>query len=234
MTNRQSNIIFYGVISLVIYGIGVNYFYPDFFEDLSKSKEELSIKEAVTEGNYAKALPLYQQLLNERISDNNENTIETANLYEDMAMAHAQLGNNADEKNAYLKSLSIKQQLKQVNPYSVANTYFKLAEIAERDQLNGQAQSYYEQSLATRLGNAAKSDDEGMFEGLQNAQLRYKRLNNPDTIATFKKLAALHAMKQETAIAKDYYEKALAASKETFGEDDPKTLEVVELLKSVQ
>lgn len=40
-------------------------------------------------------------------------------------------------------------------------------------------------------------------------------------------------MKKEYAIAKDYYEKALAASKLTFGDDDIKTLEVAELIKQL-
>ena len=234
MTNRQSNIIFYGVIALVIYGLGVNHFYPEFFENLSKSKEELSIQKAVTKGEHAKALPIYQQLVDKRISENNESTIETADLYESMASSYAQLDNRAEEKAYYLKSLNIKSNLKQVNPYSVANTYFKLGENAEQSKQYDQALSYHEQSLAKRLGDTSKADDNGVFEGMQNTQLQYKRLNNPDTIASFKKLGELHAMKQEYTIAKGYYEKALASSKETFGEDDPRTLEVIELLKSSQ
>ena len=231
MTNRQSNIIFYGVIALVIYGLGVNYFYPAFFENLSKSKEQIAVQVAVADGQHAEALPIYQQMVDERIGDNTENTLETADLYEGMASSYAQLDNKAEAKAYYLKSLDIKLNLKQVNPYNVANTYFKLGENAEQSKLYDQAQSYHEQSLAKRLGDTAKADDDGMFEGMQNTQLRYKRLNNSDTIASFRKLGELHAMKQEYTIAKDYYEKALASSKETFGEDDPRTLEVIELLR---
>ncbi|PWQ95948.1 tetratricopeptide repeat protein [Leucothrix arctica] len=234
MTNRQSNIIFYGVIALVIYGLGVNHFYPEFFENLSKSKEEISIQEAVAQGEHTKALPIYQQLVDKRISDNDENTIETADLYEGMAGSYAQLDNKVEEKAHYLKSLNIKLQLKKVNSYSVASTYFKLGVNAEDDKQFDQAQSYLEQSLAKRLGDTvAISEDEGVFEGYQNTQLRYKRLNNPDTIATFIKLGALHEMKQEYPVTKDYYERALAASKLTFGEDNEKTLEIMELLKQL-
>ena len=233
MTNRQSNIIFYGVIATIIYGLFVNHFYPDFFEDLSKSKEELAIKQAVAQGEHNKALSIYQTLVAERISGSDEITIETADMYEQMANSYALLGSKTEEKDYYLKSLAIKKQIKKINPYSLANTYYKLASVAEDEQQYDQAQQYYEQSLSTRLGNMEKGDDEGMFEGLQNDQQRYKRLNNAGTIATFKKLGALHAMKKEYTVAKDYYEKALAASQLTFGDDDSNTLETMKLIKQL-
>ena len=89
------------------------------------------------------------------------------------------------------------------------------------------------ESLVKRLGDTKAGDNEGMFEGMQNAQQRFKRLNNLETIATFKKLAALHALKKEYVTAKDYYEKALTASKLTSGEDDVKTLEIIDLIKQL-
>ena len=233
MTNRQSNIIFYGVISLVIYGLIVNYFYPDFFDDLSRSKEELAIKEAVANGEHNKALTVYQQLVAERLSDNSENTIETAAMYEDMANLSSVLGNKTEEKNYYLKSLDIKKKLLKVNTFSFANTYVKLGSIAEEEKQYDQAQMYYEQSLLKRLGDTKVEEDEGIFNGMQIAQQRYKRLNNLETIATFKKLGALHAMKKEYVTTKDYYEKALTASKLTSGEDDVKTLEIMDLIKQL-
>ena len=233
MTNRQSNIIFYGVIAMIAFGLIVNHFHPDFFGDLSKSKEELSIKEAVTQGENSKALSIYQKMVDQRISDNAEITIETADMYEEMASLHTLAGNKVAEKNHYLKSLAIKTQLQKVNPYSLANTYFKLGAIAEEEKQADQAQQYYEQSLSTRLGDPRKVETEGMFEGLQNAQRQYKRLNNAGTIATFKKLGALHTIKKEYPIAKDYYERALTASKLTFGEDDTKTLEIMGLIKQL-
>ncbi|WP_022951007.1 tetratricopeptide repeat protein [Leucothrix mucor] len=233
MTNRQSNIIFYGVIATVICGLIVSNLYPDFFGDMSKSKEELAIKEAVVQGNHNKALSIYQTLVDQRISDSNEFTIGTANMYEAMASLHALAGNKAEEKAHYLKSLDIKKQLKKVSPYSLAHTYFKLGTIAEAEQQYDQAQHYYEQSLSTKLVDIKPDDEEGFFEGMQNAQVEYKRLNHAGTIATFKQLGALHVMKKEYAIAKDYYEKALAASKLTFGDDDIKTLEVAELIKQL-
>ena len=232
MTNRQSNIIFYGVIAMILYGLVINHLYPDFFGDLGRSKEELSIKEAVAQGDHQRALTTYQKLVAERVSGNEENTIETADMYEEMAKLNALLGKKTEEKNDYSKSLEIKKQLKKVNPYSFANTYFKLGTLAEEAQQYEQAQQYYEQSLETRLGNIKKlGEDEGVFEGLQNTQLRYKRLNNEGTIAIFKRLGALHAFKNEDRVAKKYYERALAASKLTFGEDDSRTLEMMDLIK---
>lgn len=233
MTNRQSNMIFYGVIATIIYGLIVNHFYPDFFDNLSKSKEELAIKEAVAQGEHSKALSVYQELVRHRINDGDENTIETADIYEKMASLHTLAGNKTEEKNYYLKSLAIKKQLKKINPYSLANTYFKLGSITEEEKQYDQAQQYYEQSLSTRLGEARQVDDEGMFEGLQNAQQQYKRLNNAGTIDIFKKLGALHVMKNEHSTAKGYYERALEASKLTFGEDDVKTLEAMDLIKQL-
>ena len=67
MTNRQSNIIFYCVISIIVYVIIVNNFYPDFFEDFTKSKTELSIKEAESKGEHSKALMMYQDLVREKV-----------------------------------------------------------------------------------------------------------------------------------------------------------------------
>lgn len=234
MTNRQSNIIFYSVIVTVICGVIVNGVYPELFGNLSKSKEELAIKEAMAQGQHNKALGIYQTLVEQRISGNNEITVETADLYEEMANLHALDGNKAQEKEHYLKSLAIKQQLKKVSFYSLANTYFKLGTLAEEAQQYGQAQRYYELSLATKLGDKKQDGDEGFFEGLQNAQLEYKRLNHPETIATFKKLGAMHVINQEYSLAKDYYERALTASQQIFGDDDARTLEVMELIKQLR
>lgn len=112
MTNRQSNIIFYSIISIIIYALIIHFSYPEFFENFSKSKEELSIGEAMNKGEHKKALDIYQQLVEERISDDNENSVKTAAMYEDMAKLYFLLGNNSEEKNYYLKSLNIKKQLK--------------------------------------------------------------------------------------------------------------------------
>ena len=80
-----------------------------------------------------------------------------------------------------------------------------------------------------RLGDINPDDTKGVFEGLQSTQEQYKRLNNAGTIAIFKKLGALHSHKKEYTTAKRYYERALAASKITLGDDDAETLEVMNL-----
>lgn len=233
MTNRQSNIIFYGVIALIAYGLIVNHFYPDFFEDLGKSKEELSIKEAVAQGDHTQALSLYRGLLLKRLGTDKETTTDTAEIYEEMAQLHAKADDTAEAKAHYLKALETKKRLNPVNTYSVSKTYFDLGTIAERDKHIDQAQSYYEQALSTRLGKPRSADDEGIFEGLQNNQQRYKRLNNAGTIAIFNRLAALHVAKKDYTSAKNYYERALEASKLTYGEDDAKTQEVKDLIKTL-
>lgn len=142
---------------------------------MSKSKEELAIKEAVVQGNHNKALSIYQTLVDQRISDSNEFTIGTANMYEAMASLHALAGNKAEEKAHYLKSLDIKKQLKKVSPYSLAHTYFKLGTIAEAEQQYDQAQHYYEQSLSTKLVDIKPDDEEGFFEGMTNQANRQIR-----------------------------------------------------------
>ena len=65
------------------------------------------------------------------------------------------------------------------------------------------------------------------------SQIKHERLNNEGSIATLKKLAAMHIIKKEQAIAKTYYEKALTASKLVFGEDDNKTLEIMGLMNQL-
>ena len=233
MTNRQSNIIFYSVISIIVYVIILNNFYPEFFENFSKSKAELSIEEAVTNGEHDKALRLYQDLAEEKISGGEEGSPETADIYEAMADLHRLMGNNVEEKNYYLKALDIRKQSKTKKISSIITTYNKLGSIAQAEGQYDQAQLYYEQSLAKMLGNTQekKEGDEGVFEGMQSAQERYKRLNNEWTVAAFKKLGEIHLIKKEYAIAKKYFEKALTASKLTFGEDDVKTLEIIGIME---
>ena len=233
MTTRQSNIIFYGVIAMVIYGLIVNHFYPEFFENLTKSDQEISVKEAVAEGRHQDALVIYKQLAEKKVSDGDEVTIETADMYDAMAKSFHQVGNLAEEKNYYLKSLTIKKQIKNINLYSLADTYFELGTIAEQGKQYDEAISYYEQALSTRLGKTQTGGDEGIFEGLQNAQQRYKRLNNEGTITMLKRLASVHTVLKEYDTAKQYLEKALAASNLTFGEDDTKTIEIRDLLRSI-
>lgn len=232
MTNRQSNIIFYSIISLIIYGLIINFIYPEYFDDLTKSKEELSIKEAMNKGEHKIALSLNQQMVEERISDGNEYSIETASIYEEMAKLYKTLGNKEEEKNYYLKSLNIKEQLKKADVLGIANTYDKLGSLAEEEKQYDQAQMYYEKSLSKKLGitKEGEEQDEGLFVGMQNTRESYLRLNNEMTIATFKKLGEIHNIKKEHAIAKKYYEQALTASKLTFGEDDDKTLELMHMM----
>ena len=232
MTNRQSNIIFYSVISVIIYVVIVNNFYPEFFEDFSKSKQELAIKEAVSKGEHNQALVIYQQLVDESIGSGSENSPETANLYQEMAKLYALLGNKAEEKNHYLKSLNVQQQLKDPKVFNFATTYTKLGALAEAEQQYDQAQAYYEQSLSKMLGDSQEKSagDDGLFVGLQSAQEGYTRLNNEWTIAAIKRLGNIHYLKKEYAPAKKYYERALMASQLTFGEDDAKTLELKGLM----
>ena len=226
MTNRQSNIIFYSVISIIIYALIINYTHPEFYENFSKSKDELSIKESMDKGEYNIALTIYQKIEQERIDSNNENNVETATVYEDMAQLYSLLGNKIEEKNYYLKSIDIKQNLKKVDVFSFAETYSKLGAIAEKETQYDQAQVFYEKSLLKRLGNTEKEEDEGMIDGMHQSRQRYMRLNNEGTIAVFKKLGTIHTIKKENDIAKKYYERALTASKLTSGEEDSKTLEI--------
>ena len=230
MTNRQSNIIFYSIISIIIYALILHFSYPEFFEDFSKSKEELSIKEAMNKGEHKTALVIYQQLVEERITDGNENSVKTAAMYEDMAKLYFLLGNDLEEKNYYLKSLKVKKRLKKTDVLGLANTYDKLGSLAEEEKDYDQAQMYYEKSLLKKLGNTEEGEDEGLFVGMQNTRQQYLRLNNEKTIATFKKLGEIHNIKKEYAMAKKYYEQALTASKLTYGEDDIKTLEIMNLM----
>jgi len=85
MTNRQSNFIFYSVITLIVCAIATHYLAPNFFENLTKSKTELSINEAMENGEHKIALSLYQQLLDKNLKNENKNDEETATIYSNMA-----------------------------------------------------------------------------------------------------------------------------------------------------
>jgi tetratricopeptide (TPR) repeat protein len=235
MTNRQSNIIFYSIISIIVYAIIINFSHPDFFEDFSKSTEELAIKEAVINEEYVQAIVIYQQLVQKKLTDDSEDSIELAIIYEDMANLYFLLSYHEEEKNYYLKSLAIKKNLKTNDLFGFAKTYYKLGLIAEKEQQFDQAQMYYEQSLLKKLGDTKKvnEQDQGIITGMHQSRLSYVRLNNEATIAVFKKLAEIHSIKKEYVIAERYYEKALAASKITYGDDDVETLAIIESIKQL-
>ena len=235
MTPRQSNIIFYTFLSFVATAIIVDKAAPDFFGDIAKSREELLLKEALNKGNHNQALTSYQLLIEERISDGNEIDTETAVMYEDMAKSYALLGNKGEAKNHYLKSLNIKKQLVKNNLYAFSNTYYQLGVLAEEEQQTDQALMYFEKALFEILGDTTETEEEegGYTSTILKSQIKHARLNNESTIAIFKKLAAMHIIKKEYAIAKTYYEKALTASKLVFGEDDNKTLEIMGLMNQL-
>lgn len=227
MTNRQSNIIFYAIISLIISALLINFFAPQAIQQATDSKEEITIRKSLLEGEYQTALANYETLVNSEL-EKNKNTIELANLYEDIAKVQHLQGNKVEESNYYLKSLAIKKSLKKIDIFSLAQTYYQLGIIAEQNEQLSQAQDYFEKALTTRLGVIVdlKEKDLGMFDGMQQSRLQYQRLNNEGTIANYLKLANIHKLKKEQAIAKEYYDKALAASILTFGEEDKRTLDL--------
>ena len=232
MTPRQSNIIFYTVISFIVTAVAIQVVSPDFYANLGKNKEELLLKEALNKGDHNQALKSYQILVEERINDGNELSAETAEMIENMAKLYSSLGNKAEEKNHYLKSLHIKEQLDKNDMYAFANTYYQLGVLAEEEQQYDQALAHYENALLTRLGDPTETidEDDGFTNSMHKSRLQHIRLNNERTIETFKKLAAMHITRNEYAIARTYYERALSASKLAFGEEDNKTLEIVDLM----
>jgi len=235
MSPRQSNIIFYTFLSFIATAIIIDKAAPDFFGDIAKSREELLLKEALNKGNHNQALTYYQFLVEKRISDGDEIDTETAIMYEDMAKSYALLGNKGEAKNHYLKSLNIKKQLVKNNLYAFSNTYYQLGVLAEEEQQTDQALMYFEKALFEILGDTTETEEEsgGYMSTMLKSQIKHAKLNNERTIAIFKKLAAMHIIKKEYAIAKNYYEKALTASKLVFGEDDNKTLEIMGLMNQL-
>ncbi len=233
MSNRQSNIIFYFVIFLFICAMYVNHSHPDVFNVFTKSTEEVLVKEAIENGEYEKAIAHYQKLVAENIDDDNEISIQTADIYEEIAQAYFLLGNQQREQTYYVKSLGIKKQLPKINIHTLANTYSKLGNLAEENKQYDQAQRYYEQALSTRLGDITEVSEDvkkGMFLELQQTRLIYLRSNHRDTIVTYKDLGNIHRIKQEHSISREYYQRALAASINTFGEEDSKTIEIKGLI----
>lgn len=232
MTNRQSNIIFYSIISLIIYAIIINYIYPDFFENLSKSNEELSIQEAMENGEHKRALTLYE-LKEKNVNSDTKNSPKIASMYAQMAQLHALLNNKQQEKAYLLKSIAIIEKLKKPDTLLMINIYEKLGGYAENNKQYDEAQRYYEKSLSKKLEGSNKEEDKGLFVGMQNTRQKYLRLNNEQTIITLKKLGEIHTIKREYVIAKEYYQRALTASQLTFGENDQKTLEVMKLMNQI-
>ena len=236
MTNHQSNIIFYTVISVIITALAVQVIDPDFFDNFGKNKEELVLKDAVKKGNHNQALISYQKLVDEKIANGNQTSAETAEMHEDIAKLHSLLGNAAEEKNHYLKSLHVREQLPKNNALAFANTYYQLGVLAEEQQQYDQAQAYFEKALYKRLGDTLETEEgaDGFTNSMLKSRLKKLRLNNEGTIATFKKLAAMHIIKKEYSIAKTYYERALSASKLAFGESDNQTLEIENLMDQLE
>ena len=152
-----------------------------------------------------------------------------------MAKSYASLGNKKEAKNHYLKSLNIKKQLVKNNRYAFSNTYYQLGVLAEEEQQTDQALMYFEKALFEILGDTTETEEEegGYTSTILKSQIKHAKLNNESTIAIFKKLAAMHIIKKEYAIAKTYYEKALTASQLVFGEDDNKTLEIMGLMNQL-
>ena len=142
-----------------------------------------------------------------------------------------------EAKNHYLKSLNIKKQLVKNNRYAFSNTYYQLGVLAEEEQQTDQALMYFEKALFEILGDTTETETEeeegGYTSTILKSQIKHAKLNNESTIAIFKKLAAMHIIKKECAIAKTYYEKALTASQLVFGEDDSKTLEIMGLMNQL-
>ena len=233
MSNRQSNIIFYFVIFLFISAMYINHSHPDVLNIFTKSTEEILVKKAMANGEYEKAIAHYQKLVVENLNNDKEVSIQTADIYEDIAKAYFLVGNRLREESYYLKSLKIKKQLPKLNIHALADTYFKLGNLGEDNKQYDQAQMYYEYALSSRLGDITEVSEEvkkGMFLELQQTRLIYLRSNHRDTIVTYKALGKIHRIKEEHSISQDYYQRALAASINTFGKEDSKTIEIKRLL----
>ena len=233
MTNHQSNIIFYTVISIIVTGIIIHANNPDFFGDLGKSKEALLLKNAVSNGDYNQALTSYRSLVNERISNGKEFSAETAIMYEDMAKIYYSLGNPSDAKTYYLNSLDIREQLARNDVFAYADTYYQLGVLSEEKQQYNQALTYFEKALSKRLGNTTDDEPDGFTVGMHKSRLNHLRLNNAGTIDTLKKLAEMHIIKNDHTTAKSYFERALTASKTVYGENDDQTKKLTNTIQQL-
>lgn len=234
MTNRQSNIIFYSLISLFLIGVITNAVFPQFFERFTKTEQELQIQQAMEKAEYDKALAVYSELVAANINQDQENTMPTAALYEEMAKIYALQDNQAQERAYYLKSLPIRKTFQEKDRYSLARIYHQLGLLdVQEDRLN-KAQSNFEISLLTRLGDEQSSDqDKGMFLSLMQQRIDYKRLNHSETVATFRQLAGVHEIKKEYKLAREYYTRALSVSKEVFGEESSQVADIERVISKL-
>lgn len=235
MTNRQSNIIFYTIILVVISGFIVNSYYPQYFEYMAKGQPQLAIDEALDKQEYEKALAIYSELIIEHASRGEANTEQVALMYEAVAKIYLLQGNQLQAQRYFLKALPIRQQRQERDRYSLAQLYHVLGELAVDLNRRDQGQVYFEQSLQARLASAQQADsDSGMFTQMQQTRINYKRLNHPETIATFEQLAKLHLSQQDYQTAKNYYQKALQASINTFGEDSAEVASIADSIKQLE
>ncbi len=235
MTNRQSNIIFYSAVALFVIVALTNVYYPQLFEGFTKSDQELQIKEAMAKTEYDKALAIYGELINEKTNQGESNTAETAQMYQEVANIYALMGNSEQEQQFYLKALPIRQQFQEKDRYSLAQVLHQLGLLAKQEKRWNQAQQYFEKSLYARLGDIEQFEDKnkGMFTKLQAQRVNYKRLNHAETIVTFQRLAEVLVSQEDFQSAKDYYQRALAASEQIYGEDSAEVLVFSKLIKQL-
>ena len=221
MTNRQSNIIFYSAVVLFVIVALTNVYYPQLFESFTKSSQELQIKEAMAKTEYDKALAVYGEIINDKVTQGESSTAETAQLYQEVAQIYTLQGNSEQARQYYLKALPIREKLQEKDRYSLAKVNSQLGRIARQENRLDQAQQYFEKSLFARLGfvDLPENIDKGMFTKLQQQRINYKRLNHAETIETFQQLAEVFVNKKDYQAAKNYYQKALSASVEVFGEN---------------
>ncbi len=232
MTNRQSNIIFYSAVVLFVIVALMNVYYPQLFEGFTKSNQELQIKEAMAKTEYDKALAVYGELIADKANQGESNTAETAQMYQEVAKIYALMGNSEQEQQFYLKALPIRQQLEEKDRYSLAQVYHQLGLLAKQQGRWNQAQQYFEKSLYARLGDIEQFEEseKGMFNRLQAQRINYKRLNHAETIATFQQLAEVFVSKKDYQSAKNYYQSALEASEQIYGEDSAQMLTFSKLI----
>jgi tetratricopeptide (TPR) repeat protein len=154
-------------------------------------------------GDYARALPLYEQALEIRQTVLGENHPDTASSLNNLAMLYYSEGDYARALPLFEQALAIRQTVSGENHPETASSLNNLAELYRSQGDDASALPLYEQALKikqTVLGE-----------------------NHPDTAISLNNLARLHESQGDYARALPLYEQALKIFQQALGDEHPHT-----------
>ena len=164
-------------------------------------------------GDYARALPLFEQALAIRQTVLGENHPETANSLNNLAVLYRSQGDDARALPLFEQALAIRQTVSGENHPETANSLNNLAVLYDSQGDHAHALPLYEQALVI----CQTVLDE----------------NHPDTARSLNNLASLYDSQGDYARALPLYEQALVIRQAVLGANHPDTSESLNNLASL-